>query len=85
LFAVEAVKAMQTMMDIALNRFYQILHRVPHYDVQISFILGTLAKIYYAVDHGQLLRVLRLRETRSLWQLLIIGRYWTAVVIILFR
>jgi hypothetical protein len=59
LFTVEAVKAMQTMM---VNRFYQILHRVPHYDVQISLILGTLAKINCAVDHGeQLLRVLCLR------------------------
>jgi hypothetical protein len=68
LFVVEAVKAMQTMMDIALNRFYQILHRVPHYDVQISFILGTLAKIYYSVDHEPFLRVLCLRETWRFWQ-----------------
>jgi hypothetical protein len=68
LFAVEAVKAMQTMMDSALNRFYQILHRVPHYDVQISFIRGTPAKMYCAVDHEQLLRVLCLRESWSFWQ-----------------
>jgi hypothetical protein len=37
LFTIEVVKAMETMMDIALNRFYRTLHRVPHYNVQISF------------------------------------------------
>jgi hypothetical protein len=68
LFAVEAAKIMQTMMDIALNRFYQILHRMPHYNVQISFSLVRLQRFMVQLTHAQPLGVLCLRENWCFWQ-----------------